>query len=61
MTPRRAGLGPGHEVALRAVEGVRDETRIVIVEDRDEVELRFARNTATTNGLRHARHVTVIS
>lgn len=47
------------EEALAAGPGGDD--RIVVVEDADEVELRFAANTTTTNGSRRTRRVTVVA
>ncbi len=47
---RRHGSGAGSE-----------DGRIVIVEDSYEAELRFANNTATTNGVRRRRRITVVT
>jgi predicted Zn-dependent protease len=57
-----ASLPPGADVveqALAAAKG--SDGAVVIVDDASEAELRFARNTTTTNGLRRRRTVTVIT
>jgi predicted Zn-dependent protease len=59
--PRSDRLEPGHAAAERALEGSSGAGRIAIVEDVYEAELRFANNTATTNGVRRSRRVSVVS
>jgi predicted Zn-dependent protease len=57
-------LAPAHEVVergLAAGAAAGAEGCIVLVDDSSEAELRFARNTTTTNGLRRGRSVTVVS
>jgi predicted Zn-dependent protease len=53
-------LEPSHEVVERALAGSGAGGCVVIVEDTSEVDLRFAVNTVTTNGVRTHRRVTVI-
>ena len=54
-------LEPGHVTAEQALEGAGRAGRVVIVQDLSEAEVRFANNTATTNGVRRSRRVTVVS
>ncbi len=57
---RPAGLLPAQAVIERALAAFAGEPAIVLVEERDEVEVRFARNTVTTNGHRRDRRTTVL-
>ena len=59
MTGRR--LPDPAEVVERALGHSRGEACIVVVEDRSEVDSRFANNTTTTNGWRHQRRVAAVS
>ena len=59
MTGRR--LPHPAEVVERALAAAGGEGCIVIVEDRSEVDSRFANNTTTTNGWRHQRRVAAVS
>ena len=59
MTGRR--LPEPAEVLERALELAEGEDAIVVVEDRSEVDSRFANNTTTTNGWRHQRRVVAVS
>ena len=56
-------LEPAHVLAERALAinsgSVADDGRVVLIEDGYEAELRFANNTATTNGARRRRRITV--
>lgn len=61
MTTTGEGLVPAHEVVERGLASSRATDCTVIVEERSEVELRFANNTHTTNGYRRDRSVTVVS
>jgi predicted Zn-dependent protease len=54
-------LVPAHQVIERALAASGKGERIVIVQDANETDLRFAVNTTTTNGIRRYRRVTVIS
>ena len=56
----RSGLPPAPEVIERALAAAGQEGAVVIVEDTSEAEVRFARNTVTTNGIRRDRRVTVV-
>jgi len=56
--PRR--LEPPHQVIEAALAGSGSGGCVVIVEDTSEVDLRFAVNTVTTDGVRLDRRVTVI-
>jgi len=60
---RRDGrLSPPQEVVERALAASRaTQGCVVIVSDSGEVDVRFARNTTTTNGTRRYRHVSVAS
>ena len=49
-----------HEVVERALEAANGQRCIVIVEESDQSEVRFANNTTTTNGRRRDRRVVVI-
>jgi predicted Zn-dependent protease len=56
------GLPPASEVVERALAAAAgSDGAVVIVDDASEAELRFARNTTTTNGLRRQRSLTVIA
>ena len=59
MTGRR--LPEPAEVVERALGHSRGEACIVVVEDRSEIDSRFANNTTTTNGWRHQRRVAAVS
>ncbi|MHB8245892.1 MAG: metallopeptidase TldD-related protein [Acidimicrobiales bacterium] len=54
-------LVPAGELAERALAGAPPGGRIAIVEEISEAEIRYANNTATTNGLRRDRSVTIVS
>jgi len=54
-------LVPAHEVVERALAASRSQGCAVIVTDSSEADVRFACNTATTNGLRRDRRVSVAS
>ncbi len=54
-------LDPAHEVVERALAAATAGRCAVIVEERSEVDVRFANNTTTTNGQRRDRRVTVVS
>jgi predicted Zn-dependent protease len=56
-----AGLRPAHEVVESALAASRADGCVVIVEESHGIELRFARNTTTTNGRRRDRQVTAVS
>ena len=56
-----AGLVPAAEVAEAALTASRSAQCIVIVEEISEAEVRFAVNSATTNGVRRDRRVTVVA
>jgi predicted Zn-dependent protease len=63
MSTSPGRLAPAHEVVergLTAGAAAGADGCIVLVEDASEAELRFARNTTTTNGLRRGRSVTVV-
>jgi len=61
MTPvGPAGLLPAQEVVERGLAACPGGSAVVIVEERDEVEVRFACNTVTTNGHRRDRRTTVL-
>lgn len=61
MTPvGPTGLIPAQEVVERALAACRSGSAVVIVEERDEVEVRVACNTVTTNGHRRDRRTTVL-
>jgi len=61
LTPAAPGsLLPAHEVVERALAACTGGPAIVLVEERDEVEVRFARSTVTTNGHRRDRRTTVL-
>ncbi len=53
-------LPSAHEVVERVLDASRAEPTVVIVEDSDQSEVRFARNTTTTNGRRRDRRVVVV-
>ena len=56
------GLPAAQSVIDQALGAARtDEGCVVVVEESSETEVRFANNTATTNGTRRDRRVTVIS
>ncbi len=57
----RDGLVPAPEVIESALRASTSDQCIVLVEDVSEAEVRFAVNTATTNGLRRNRKVSVIA
>ena len=54
-------LAPAQEVAERVLEASRSDGCMVVIKDAYEAEVRYANNTATTNGLRRDRRVTVVS
>jgi predicted Zn-dependent protease len=56
-----AGLPPAPDVVEEALRRAGGAGCIVLVEDSTEVEIRYAVNTTTTNGVRGDRRVTVIS
>lgn len=56
-----SGLIPAGELAERALRGAAPGGRIALVEEVSEAEVRYARNTVTTNGVRRDRAVTVVS
>ncbi|MGH9018423.1 MAG: hypothetical protein ACRDY1_11805, partial [Acidimicrobiales bacterium] len=49
------------DVVDSALAASRADDCIVVVTDGSEADVRFANNTTTTNGLRRARRVTVVS
>jgi predicted Zn-dependent protease len=53
-------LIPPHQVVDRAIEAAGGEDCVVIVEESNQSEVRFANNTTTTNGRRHDRRVIVV-
>jgi predicted Zn-dependent protease len=55
------GLVPADVVVERALAASQLQGCVVVVEDRSEVEVRFANNTTTTNGVRRDRVVTVVA
>jgi len=55
------GLSAPQEVVERALAASRCDGCAVIVEDVSQVEVRFANNTTTTNGVRRDRRVAVVS
>jgi len=55
------GLPPAHAVVDAALAAASGAGCIVLVEDRSGADVRFATNTVTTNGVRRARHVTVVA
>jgi predicted Zn-dependent protease len=60
----RAGTGrlaPAWEVAERVLAASRSDHCMAVVEEHSEVEVRFANNTTTTNGVRRQRRVTAVS
>ena len=61
MSTIEAGLLPAHEVVEAALAVPGGSSRIVLVRDASDAELRFANNTTTTNGVRRSRSVTVVS
>jgi predicted Zn-dependent protease len=54
-------LPPAHEVVEAALERSSLDGCVVLVRERSSVNVRFAVNTTTSNGLRRSRDVTVIS
>jgi predicted Zn-dependent protease len=64
-SPRPVSLEAPSEVVERVLDASRAkgdvQGRMVVVEDGTEVEVRFANNTTTTNGIRRQRRVTVIT
>jgi predicted Zn-dependent protease len=54
-------LRPAHEVVESALGASRADGCVVVVEESLGIEVRFARNTTTTNGQRRERRVTVVS
>lgn len=54
-------LGSAQMLAERALEASRSDGCVVVVKDVYDAEVRYANNTATTNGLRRDRRVTVQS
>jgi predicted Zn-dependent protease len=54
-------LPPAQKVSERALEASRSEGCMVIVKDVYEANVRYANNSATTNGVKRDRRVTVIS
>jgi predicted Zn-dependent protease len=59
---RHGRLSPAQEVVERALSASRaTEGCIVIVSDSSEADVRFARNTTTTNGTRKQRNMSVVS
>ncbi len=54
-------LPPAAEVAERVLAASRSDHCMAVVEEHSEVDVRFANNTTTTNGLRRQRRVTAIS
>jgi predicted Zn-dependent protease len=61
LTTAERRFVPAHEVVEKGLGASRSSDCVVVVEERSEVELRFANNTNTTNGLRRDRRVTVVS
>ncbi|HEY3941356.1 MAG TPA: metallopeptidase TldD-related protein [Acidimicrobiales bacterium] len=62
MTPApAAGLPAPHEVVEAALDAAGGRGCVVVVEESNEAEVRFANNSVTTNGLRRDRRVTVVS
>lgn len=61
MSGATEGLRPAHEVVESALGASRASGCVVIVEESHGIEVRFARNTTTTNGQRRERRVTVAS
>jgi predicted Zn-dependent protease len=59
VTPGR--LTPPGQLAERILDASRAEHCIAVVEEDSQVEVRFANNTTTTNGLRRLRRVTAVS
>ncbi|MBO0893711.1 MAG: hypothetical protein J2O39_04980, partial [Acidimicrobiales bacterium] len=55
------GLAPAHEVVESAIDASRGDGCVVVVQESHGIEVRFARNTTTTNGQRRERRVTVVS
>jgi predicted Zn-dependent protease len=63
VSTRPQRLAPAHEVVergLAAAAAAGADGCVVLVDEGSEAELRFARNTTTTNGLRRGRSVTVV-
>jgi len=56
----RTGLPPPQEVVEHALDAAGGEPCIVLVEESSEAEVRFAKNSTTTNGVRLDRRVTAI-
>ncbi len=56
-----AGLAPAGEVVEEALARATTAGCVALVEDSSEAEVRFANNTATTNGLRRERKVSVVA
>ncbi|MHB8497705.1 MAG: metallopeptidase TldD-related protein [Acidimicrobiales bacterium] len=56
-------MPPAQELIDACLDAARDDTDgcVVVVDEADEVEIRFANNTTTTNGVRHDRRVTVVA
>ena len=61
MTLSNAGLATPYAVVEAALASSRTTGCIVLVEDKTEAEVRFANNSATTNGVRRSQRVTVVS
>lgn len=61
MSASADGLRPAHEVVESALGASRADGCVVVVQESHGIEVRFARNTTTTNGQRRERRVTVVS
>ncbi|MGO9583055.1 MAG: metallopeptidase TldD-related protein [Acidimicrobiales bacterium] len=61
MSATTGHLTKADAVVERALEASQSHACIVIVEEASEAELRFANNTATTNGTRRDRNVSVVA
>ena len=58
---RLEGLAPAPDVIEAALAASQSTECVVLVQDVSEAEVRFANNTATTNGLRRIRRVSVVA
>jgi predicted Zn-dependent protease len=61
VSEHTSGLPPAPDVIELALSLDGDDGRVVIIGDSSDADVRFANNTTTTNGVRQARRVTVVS